>query len=65
MVSFIDQHVGEYGVKPICEQLPIAPSTYYEQKARETEPERLPPRVQHDAELSGEIRRVWEENFEV
>ncbi len=30
MVSFIDQHRAEYGVEPICAQLPIAPSTYYE-----------------------------------
>ena len=30
MVSFIDQHRAEYGVEPICEQLPIAPATYYE-----------------------------------
>ncbi len=37
MVSFIDQHRSEYGVEPICAQLPIAPSTYYEHKAREAE----------------------------
>jgi putative transposase len=65
MVCFIDQHRSEYGVEPICAQLPIAPSTYYEYKAREAEPERLPPRVRRDAELSREIRRVWDENFQV
>ena len=27
------------GVKPICGQLPIAPSTYYEHKAWRTDPE--------------------------
>src|SRR5262249_28781862 len=27
MVSFIDQHRAEYGVEPICEQLPISPAT--------------------------------------
>ena len=42
MVSFIDEHREEYGVEPICQQLPIAPSTYYEQKAREADPSRLP-----------------------
>src|SRR5262245_6508137 len=26
MVSFIDQHRAEYGVEPICEQLPISPA---------------------------------------
>ena len=35
MVSFIDEHRAEYGVESICAQLPIAPSLYYEQKARE------------------------------
>ena len=46
MVSFIDEHRDDYGVEPICAQLPIAPSTYYEHKAREMDPERLPLRVQ-------------------
>ena len=63
MVSFIDEHRDEYGVEPICAQLPIAPSTYYEHKARESDPGRLPPRVQRDRELSDEIQRVWDENF--
>jgi putative transposase len=65
MVSFINQYRGEYGVEPICRQLPIAPSTYYEHQARTAEPERLPPRRQREAELSPEIRRVYQENFQV
>ncbi len=65
MIAFIDAHRAEYGVEPICEQLPIAPLTYYEHKSRQADPSRLPPRVQRDAELSGSIRRVWEENFRV
>jgi putative transposase len=65
MVSFIDEYRDEYGVEPICTQLPIAPSTYYEHKAREVDPERLPPRVRRDRELSDEIQRVWDENFQV
>ena len=64
MVSFIDQHRGEYGVEPICSELPIAPSTYYEQKAQEADPERRSARAKRDAELKVEIRRVWEENFQ-
>ena len=32
MVRFIDDHREEYGVEPICEMLPIAPSTYYAAK---------------------------------
>lgn len=65
MVSFIDEHRKEYGVEPICAVLPIAPSTYYSHKARETDPTLLPARAQRDAKLSGEIQRVWEENFRV
>ena len=65
MVSFIDAHRAEHGVEPICEELPIAPSTYYEHKARQADPGRLPARVQRDRALVPEIRRVHEENFAV
>ena len=40
MVAFIDEHRDEYGVEPICAVSPIAPSTYYEQRARRLDPER-------------------------
>jgi len=65
MVSFIDEHREEHGVEPICEQLPIAPSSYYEQKAREADPCLLPERVVRDAQLREDIERVWKENFGV
>ena len=65
MVSFIDQHRDAYGVEPICTELPIAPSTYYEYRAREADPGRLPARHRRDAWLEVEIQRVWEENFRV
>ena len=63
MVSFIEEQREEHGVEPICKQLPIAPSTYYEQKGREADSSRLPDRVVRDAGLREEIERVWEENF--
>ena len=65
MVSFIDAHRGRYGVGPICAQVPIAPSTYYEHKAREGEPERAPSRVRRDGWLCGEICRVYDKHFGV
>jgi transposase InsO family protein len=65
MTSFIDEHRALYGVEPICRMLPIAPSLYYEQKAREADPGRLPARAQRDAALRASIRRVWEENYRV
>jgi transposase InsO family protein len=60
MVRFIDAHRATYGVEPICAQLPIAPSTYYEQKARERDPARQPARAQRDAGLRPSITRVWD-----
>ena len=63
MVSFIDDHRDEYGVESICKQLPIAPSTYYEHKAQQREPDRRSDRAQRDEQLEAEIQRVWQENF--
>jgi transposase InsO family protein len=65
MVSFIDAHREVYGVEPICEHLPIAPSVYYEHKRRQAEPERVAARTRRDAELVTEIARVHEANFRV
>jgi putative transposase len=65
MASYIDDHRDEYGVEPICRVLPIAPSTYFEHKAREADPSRLPPRAKRDVWLRDHIRRVWQENFRV
>jgi transposase InsO family protein len=65
MVAFIDAHRGAYGVEPICAVLPIAPSTYYEAKARQADPTRLPMRARRDAQLRPEIDRVWRANRRV
>jgi transposase InsO family protein len=65
MVAFVDDHRDEYGVEPICRMMPIAPSTYYEQKARQANPDLRPPRVKRDDELCPHIRRVWDENRQV
>ena len=64
-VLFVDANRESYGVEPICRMLPIAPSTYYEQKAREKDPSRQPARAKRDVQLCGEIRRVRQENFDV
>jgi transposase InsO family protein len=65
MVSFIDEHKPIHGVESICAQLPIAPSTYYERKAQQANPDRLSNRSKREAQLRPDIRRVWEENFQV
>lgn len=65
MIAFIDDHRGAYGVEPICRVLKIAPSTYHAHDACRCRPDTAPPRVQRDAMLSVEIRRVFNENFQV
>jgi len=65
MVSFIDENRGEYGVEPITDVLPIAPSTYYAHKACEADPSLRSARARRDEVLRDEIHRVWKENFEV
>jgi transposase InsO family protein len=65
MIAFIDDHRGVYGVEPICRELRIAPSTYHAHAARRADPSKAPPRARRDAVLCAEIRRVWEENFQV
>jgi putative transposase len=65
MVAFIDAHREAYGVEPICAVVPIAPSVYYERKARERVPERRPARARRDEALTVEVERVWREHHAV
>jgi len=65
MVGFIDDHRETFGIEPICAVLPIAPSRYYELKARDRDPHRRPGRVRRDEALCEHIDRVWRENREV
>ena len=65
MVTFIDDHRDEYGVEPICAVVPIAPSTYYAAKARETDPALRSARARSDEALRVEVQRVWDENRHV
>jgi putative transposase len=65
MIRFVDAYRDDHGVEPICKVLPIAPSTYHAHVARRARPETAPPRIKRDVMLSGEIRRVFDENFQV
>ena len=65
MISFIDEHRSVLGVEPICRLLPIAPSTYYEVVAKRTDVGRLSARARSDMVMKIEIRRVFNENFQV
>ncbi len=62
MAGFIDDHREKFGIEPICAVLPIAPSLYYELKARERDPHRRPARARRDEKLCEHVRRVWREN---
>ena len=62
MIRFVDDHRATYGVEPICAVIAMAPSTYYEAKARLADPAKQPRRAQRDAELRVRIRAVWEAN---
>jgi transposase InsO family protein len=65
VIAFMETHVGEFGVEPMCRVLQIAPSTWHEHARRKANPARLSARAKRDAELSAEIRRVHAENFGV
>ena len=60
MVSFIDENREEFGVEPICAQLPIAPSGYYNVKSR-------PPsaRSRRDVAMIPLLVALWTANYRV
>ena len=62
MVTFIDQHCATYGVEPIGQVLPIAPSTYFRCKAEQRDPTRRSARARRDDEVRVIIRRIWTEH---
>jgi transposase InsO family protein len=65
MIAFIDDHREAHGVEPICEVLPIAPSTYHAHAARRLDPAKCSARARRDAALMPSIEQVFEENFGV
>ena len=60
MVSLIDAHREEFGVEPICAQLPIAPSTYYGAKSRP-----LSARSRRDVAMIPLLVALWTANYRV
>jgi putative transposase len=60
MTAYIDRHKHRFGVEPICQVLPIAPSTYYHAKRRPTSARAL-----RDRKLKAEIARVHAEHLGV
>jgi putative transposase len=62
MVDFVEERREAYGVEPICATLPIAPSTYYEHRAKRLDPGKRSARAKRDEWLREEIRRVYDES---
>ena len=65
-MHFIDAHRDfdtggrRWGVEPICEQLTVAPSTYYDAKSRAPSKRAL-----RDAELGPALEAIWKHNYSV
>jgi hypothetical protein len=64
VVGFIHDHRETYGVESICRLVPIAPSTYYRQRARQLDPTKRSARALRDEVLKAIIRRIWHEHDE-
>jgi putative transposase len=62
MVAFIDQERDEFDVELICRVLPIASSTYYAAKRRESEPSA---RTVRDALMMTILMAIWVANRKV
>jgi putative transposase len=65
MIAFVDEYRDQFGVEPICRELPMAPSVYYDMKRQQREPERRSARRRRDDELKVEVQRVFDDNFGV
>jgi len=63
--AYIDGHRDLYGVEPICRVLQVAPSAYRRHAARCRNPALRSHRVQRDEQRMVDIRRVWDQNFQV
>ena len=64
-MKFIDENREEYGVEPICEVLPIAPSTYFEHRRNRLMPETRSDQAKRDELLKGKIQEAWDANEQV
>jgi transposase InsO family protein len=65
MVRFLHDHRDQYGIESMCAVVPIAPSTYFRQRARQVDPTRRSARARRDDDLRTAIQRVWDANFQV
>ena len=60
MVAFIDACREDFGVEPICAQLPIAPSSYYDARSRP-----VSARARRHAAMTVVLVALWAANYRV
>nr|WP_164965829.1 IS3 family transposase [Escherichia coli] len=65
MMPLLDKLREQYGVRPLCSELHIAPSTYYHCQQQRHHPDKRSARAQRDDWLKKEIQRVYDENHKV
>ncbi|HCH7037280.1 TPA: IS3 family transposase [Escherichia coli] len=65
VMALLDKLREQYGVRPVCSELHIAPSTYYHCQQQRHHPDKRSARAQRDDWLKKEIQRVYDENHKV
>ncbi len=64
-MALLDKLREQYGVRPVCSELHIAPSTYYHCQQQRHHPDKRSAHAQRDDWLKREIQRVYDENHQV
>ncbi len=65
IMPLVDSLRGEHGVRPVCHELDIAPSTYYRHQQDCQHPDKRSQRERRDDLLKSVIRRMYDENHHV
>ncbi|KUW49391.1 transposase [Escherichia coli] len=63
-MALLDKLREQYGVRPVCSELHIAPSTYYHCQQQRHHPDKRSAHAQRDDWLKREIQRVYDENHQ-
>ena len=58
-MALLDKLREQYGVRPVCSELHIAPSTYYHCQQQRHHPDKRSAHAQRDDWLKREIQRVY------
>ncbi len=64
-MNFIEDHRVDFGVEPMCNVLPIAPSTYYHRMAIGRDPDLASERAKSDQANRKNIQKAWDDSHSV